>query len=166
MKRLMNKKGQQTAGLPFGMIFAIFLIVVFIVIAFMAIGYFLDWGKTATVGTFYEHLQDSVNTAWEGQASSFSFPIDLPSEITTICFANLSRDTNAFPNEYEQIKDFSHQDANVFLIPPQEAQELEYKLIKRIDLERITNNKNPYCVDAEEKLKISKDFYDKLVMIE
>lgn len=37
MKSVINKKGQQTMGMPFGMMFAIFLIVVFIVIAFLVL---------------------------------------------------------------------------------------------------------------------------------
>ena len=46
-------------GMPFELIFGIFLIIVFIVIAFIAIGGFLDIGRTANVGTFYEDFLNS-----------------------------------------------------------------------------------------------------------
>jgi len=161
-----KKRGQQTVGLPFGMIFSIFLIVVFIVIAFIAIGYFLDFGNTAAVGTFYEDLQVAVSDAWSGQSSNFSFDINLPSDISTVCFANLSEQITGFRDEYGQIERYEVYEANVFLIPPENAEDLQYKLLDKIDLDRITVEDNPYCVDAEGEIRISKGFYDKLVMIE
>ena len=51
MRKGFSKKGQQSMSLPFGMIFAIFMIIVFVVIAFVAVRGFLDVGKTAEVGS-------------------------------------------------------------------------------------------------------------------
>ena len=61
------KKAQQTMSMPFGMIFAIFLIIVFVVFAFMAVGGFLDIGKSADVGMFYDELQEEIVKALSSQ---------------------------------------------------------------------------------------------------
>ena len=127
-------KGQQTMGLPFGMIFAIFLIVIFIVVAFVGIKSFLSFGRTSSVGLFYQELQESVDDAWRGQSSSSHFDINLPSKIDKICFANLSATITNRGKDYEFIKDFYVYEANVFLIPPGAGEGMEWKLIDHLDI--------------------------------
>ena len=167
MKRLVkNKKGQQLMGMPFSMIFAIFLIVVFVVVAFIAVGYFLDIGKSSSVGMFYRELQGAVDDAFSSQSSEVSFDIDLPSNIKFICFANLSARITNQGADYEAIKNYDVYDANVFLVPPEYAQNMQWKFIEHIDVAKITENENPYCVDVKDRMKINKGFYDKLVWIE
>jgi len=167
MKRLVNNKsGQQTMGMPFGMIFAIFLIVVFVVIAFIAVGFFLDIGRTSSVGLFYKELQEAVNGAWSGQSSEFSFDIDLPDGIDEVCFGNLSGVITNKDSRYDEILNYDVYDANTFLVPPENAENMQWKLIEHIDVAKITEKKNPYCVPADGKLRIKKGFYDKLVLIE
>jgi len=166
MKKKMNKSAQQTMGLPFGVIFAIFLIVVFVVIAFIAVWHFLDIGRCAQVGNFYENFQGEINDAWQSQSSEFDLEIVLPSGINKICFANLSADiTNS--EDYEQIKNFEFYKANTFLVPPEKTCDIPYQLIKHINITEITKNENPYCVSVEEDgvLEIKKDFYDKDVVV-
>ena len=160
-----SKRSQHTLGLPFGVIFAIFLIVVFIMIAFIAVNHFLNIGKCAGVGQFYEDLQKGVDEAWTTQSSEFDFEINLPSKIEKVCFANLSAEINN-QEDYEQIERYSVYDANVFLVPPEKSCDMPYKLIKHINITEITNSKNPYCVDVGRKLKIKKTFYGKEVLIE
>ena len=160
-----NKRGQQTMGMPFGMIFAIFLIVVFVVIAFIAVGSFLDIGKSASVGMFYDELQTAVDNAMRGQSSERIFDIDLPSGIERVCFANLSGKITNPGADYEAIRNYDVYDANVFLVPPEKAQNMQWKKIDRINVTKITEVKNPYCVEVEAGLKIQKGFYDRLVWI-
>ena len=152
-------------GLPFSLIFSIFLIVVFIVAAFIAVNYFLGLGRTSEVGLFYRDLQTAVDEAWSGQSSEFNFEVKLPSGIKQICFANLSEKITGSQTDYQQIKNYDVYDANVFLLPPENAERMEYKLIQHINVSRITEQQNPYCVSTDKDLKIKKDFYDKLVAI-
>jgi hypothetical protein len=160
-----NKRGQQTMGMPFGMIFAIFLIVVFVVIAFIAVGFFLDIGKSSGIGLFYRDLQDAVDDAWSEQSGEFDFEIDLPSGIDEVCFGNLSNViTNRAP-KYSEILNYDVYDANTFLIPPSNAQNMQWKLIKHLNISKITEESNPYCVPVENGLRIKKGFYDKSVVI-
>lgn len=166
MVNVIGKRGQQMMGMPFGMIFAIFLIVVFVVIAFIAVGYFLDIGKSASVGLFYDELQGAVNDAVRGQESDRDFVINLPSDVTTVCFANLSAEISNPGADYDAIRNYDVYDANVFLVPPEKAQNMQWKKIERINVTRITVLKNPYCVDVSEGLRIRKGFYDRLVFVE
>ena len=152
-------------GMPFGMIFAIFLIVVFVVIAFIAVGYFLDIGRSANVGDFYRDLQDSVDDAWGQSSGEFDFEISLPSGVERVCFGNLSERITNRGVEYDEIKTLDVYDANVFLYPRAEAEGMDWKLIEHINISLITEIDNPYCVDADGELLISKGFYDRQVLI-
>ena len=163
---MINKRGQQTMGMPFGMIFAIFLIVVFVVIAFIAVGFFLDIGRSSGVGLFYRELQDAVDEAWSEQSGEFDFEIDLPSGIREVCFGNMSGVITNHDPAYKELLNYDVYDANTFLVPPSEAQYMQWKLIQHIDVAKITAVDNPYCVPANGDLRISKGFYDKLVVIE
>lgn len=161
-----NKKGQQVFGLSFGVIFSIFLIVVFIVIAFIAVGAFLGIWHSSDVGFFYRDLQKVVDDAMRGQSSEVDFPIDLPRKIESVCFANLSARITNKGAEYEAIRDYDVYDANVFLVPPEYGEGMEWKNIEHLDLGKITEIENPYCVSAKGELRIGKGFYDKLVWVE
>lgn len=160
-----KRKAQQLMGMPFGMMFAIFLIIVFIVIAFIAVNYFLDFGRCAGVGQFWDNFEDKVDEAYFSQESQFMFDIKLPSGINKICFANLSASiTNQL--DYEYLDNYIYEDANVFLLPFTKACDMEYRQIDRLNIQEITKNKNPYCVDIEQGLKVSKGFYDKFVIVQ
>lgn len=161
-----NKKGQQAIGMSFGMMFAIFLIIVFVVIAFVAVNSFLDLGESASVGLFYDELQNAVDNALRSQESDRKFVINLPSDIKKICFGNLSASITNAGADYDSIRDYEVYDANAFLLPPEKAQSMSWKNIDRINITKITEIKNPYCVDVDVGLKIRKEFYDRLVWIE
>ena len=169
-KRGINKKAQHTMGLPFGVIFAIFLIIVFIVIAFIAVNHFLEIGDCSKVGKFYDDLQDKIGEAISGQESNFLFDVDLPSGIDVICFANLSDDIHGEESDenYQKLRDFEIYDGNIFLLPRGKACDMSWKKMDNINITKITKEKNPYCIDLERRneLRIKKGFYDKYVVIE
>jgi hypothetical protein len=161
-----NKAQQSSIGMSFGTMFSIFLIAVFVVFAFVAIRGFLNIDETAKIGDFYSDLQDEIDTTMNAQSREDEFEINLPGKITHVCFANLSKTiTNRGP-EYEAIKYYDIYDANIFLIPPEEAPNLERKKLQYLNLEEIISNQNPYCVSVKEKLIIKKGFYDKAVTIQ
>ena len=54
---------------------------------------------------------------------------------------------------------------NTFLVPPGSAEGMSFKQIDDIDIAKITEKENPFCVDTGDDLTIGKDFYDKLVVI-
>ena len=161
-----SKLGQQAVGMGFGMIFAIFLIVCFVVFAFIAVNHFFDLGNSASVGLFYDELQEAVDNAGRSQESSREFKINLPSGITHVCFANLSSDITRPGEVYDQIKNYDVYDANVFLIPPEKSQNMQWKLIDRLNISKITEKSNPNCFLVEEGFLVKKGFYDRLVYVE
>ena len=165
----MKKRGQHTMGMPFGIIFAIFLIVVFIVIAFIAVNHFLDIGGCAGVGLFYDELQQEVDDVFVSQESEKQFEIDLPSGVRRVCFGDLNAEitqTDEVLLDYDEISIYKFQEANVFLIPPGQACEMQFTTIEYINITKITSERNPYCVDVSRGLILKKGFYDKYVVVE
>jgi hypothetical protein len=158
-----DKRGQQALGMSFGMIFSIFLIVVFIFVAFMAVSYFLDIGDSAGVGLFYEELQEAVDDVLSSQEAVRSFDIDLPSGIERVCFANLSAEITNYGEDYDNIERYEVYEANVFLVPSENAENMAWKWIDGIDVSKTVAKSNPYCIDVDEGLTLTKGFYDRLV---
>jgi len=164
MKRgiLKNKRGMM--DLPFGLIFSIILIVVFIVVAFIAIRYFLNLGKCSQVGLFYQDFENKINTAWKSTSTSDLFKVSLPSGIDKVCFANMSaRITNT--QDGSLIRSYSP-DSNLFLIPMSATCEMPQKIIAHLNIAEITKTKNPYCISSKSDIKIKKGIYDKFVLVE
>ncbi len=162
----MKKRGQQTTEMPFGIIFAIFLIVIFMIVAFNATKHFMDIGKCSSVGLFYDELQAEIDDIWASQAGEKEFEVTLPSNINKICFANLTERITNPGEDYESLRIYDIQNANTFLIPPENSCNMAYKNIKHINISEITSNKNPYCIEVSANLKLKKGFYDKYVIIE
>ena len=105
IKRLLkSKRGEGVFGMSFSMIFSIILIIFFIMAAFMAIRFFMNFQKKSQVGFFLDDLQNSIDKAWQGQESSFNFEKALPSGIDYVCFINLTEPViGADPVEEEVI---------------------------------------------------------------
>ncbi|MFA4960602.1 MAG: hypothetical protein WC548_02960 [Candidatus Pacearchaeota archaeon] len=162
----MKKKAQESIGMSFGVIFAIFLIIIFLLVAFFTIKHFLDIEKTSKVGLFYRDFQESVDSAFISQSTEFNFEINLPPKIEKICFANLSAKITGNQADYKELENYDIYEANVFLIPSQFAESMEYKLINHLNITKIIENKNPYCIPVSQNILIKKDFYDRLVSVE
>ena len=154
-------------SIPFGIIFSIFLIIIFIIVAFYGINHFLSIGDCAKVGGFYTDLQKQVDNVWESQASdNNSFDINLPSGTEKVCFYNSSAPyTQNAKTDYSKIQN-NDPEHNLFILPSGKACDMPSYEIKHIDLVKITAVRNPYCVDVSQQLKIKKDFYDKYVTIQ
>ena len=160
---MMKKRGQQMMGMSFGMIFAIFLIAVFFVIAFIAINSFLDYGRGSKIGFFYEDFQEEVNDAWASQSRNTFFEVDLPRGIKKVCFADFNAINYVKDSE---VRDYEvHEESNTFLIPLKKSEGIGHKNIGHLDIGNITSSENPYCINVEDGINIKKDFYDKLVSV-
>jgi hypothetical protein len=160
---LKNKKGQETMSLPFGLIFSIILIVVFLVIAFIAVRYFLDLADCTGVGQFYDNFQSKIDEAWNTGTSSFKFKTGLPSNLDKICIYNYTGEiTNKIDGKEITNKE---PEATVYLLPQGNSCGMYFKEIKHLDIGKLTQSQNPRCFNAS-SLIIKKDFYDKFVSIE
>ena len=165
--KLMNKKAQQTMGMPFSVIFSIILIVVFLVVAGIVVKHFLDLQKCSEISIFLKGLQDDVDKVWQSSAREETFAAGLPSAIKEVCFTNFTEAlTN---NKYSDVKiRYGFYNPNFFFYPPEKACEIPYYTIKHINITNMITGNNPYCIKNENnpKIKISKGFYESLVRIE
>jgi len=81
----MKKRGQMK--LSFGMIFSIFLIIIFLSAAIYAIIKFVGLQHTIQIESFKNDLQTDVNKMWQSQQGSQIKKYYLPKKISEVCFA-------------------------------------------------------------------------------
>ena len=139
-----DKRGQMK--LSFGMIFSIFLIIIFIAFAVYAITKFINLQKTIQIESFGNGLQEDVNNMWKSPRGSQPETYSLPNKIEAVCFTN---------NEFKNLMFRS-------------SELIDRKNIMYIDVSKITASEDPYCIpniNGKVKLIISKDFNEDLVTI-
>jgi len=132
--------------LSFGMIFSIFLIIIFIAFAFYAIKMFVGMQKEIQIKSFARDLQADIDRAYYGDRTSQNETYVLPNKIEAVCFTN-DRFNNLVFRSSELIDE---------------------KNIENIDIEKITETENPFCIDnidGKVKLIIQKDYGENLVTI-
>jgi len=142
-----NKKGQEIFGLSFGMIFAVILIIFFVIIAFIVINQFLCTRDCAKSGIFFSELNNKVKDAFNSGDITSRYPIDLPSKVLAVCFANLTEDFKGTNKAIgDEIATYDTED-NLFLYAPKKTccNFISYD-IEHLDLAKITATENPYCI--------------------
>jgi hypothetical protein len=166
-----SKHAQEFLGMSFSVIFSIFLIIFFIVVAFIAIKAFLSSQQCAKIGIFTKDLQYEIDKAWNSQVSDYEFKRSLPSNLQYVCFANLSKpmqNTGIESDIGEEIRIYEESGDNMFLYPLEKACELPNNKVKHLNIEEMTKTKNPYCIKTSRGqivLKIEKGFSDILVSV-
>lgn len=163
-----EKKGQME--ISFSTIFSVILIAVIIVVAFYVIRYFIELGNCGKIGMFYENLQDRVDDAFNREETSTSFKIQLPSGITYACIADMEKgltsDIAIEKGIFNEIKRTRIPGANIFLYPREKSCDMQAREIKHIDLQGITEQRNPYCFKNGADIKILKSYSDRLVFLQ
>ncbi|MFH1326732.1 MAG: hypothetical protein ABIH59_01230 [archaeon] len=147
----MKKRGQMK--LSFGMIFSIILIIAFLVFAFYAIRMFLGVTDSAKIVKFRENLQEDIDDLWKGTKGSQRIGYELPGKIEKVCFKDPERD-------YEY---------NLIFEPEDSVGGVEPININNIDIDKITEDENPYCIENKNRkinILLKKDFGDELVILE
>jgi len=164
-----NKKGQGVMGLSFGVIFSIFLIIFFVIIAFIVINSFLKTQKCAQIGIFKDDFQNEIKKAWNSPKQISTFKGRLPSNLDYVCFANLSQQIKGIYNEIgEDISIYEGENANMFLHPIEKTCDIPYHNIRYLDMETIISSRNPYCIEVEKgniDIEIQKELGDRFVRI-
>ena len=156
-------------GIPFTMIFSILLIIVFIVVAFIAIRHFMGIKKCAEIGIFTDNLKTRIDGVWKAEAANDIFSESLSSGIKYVCFVNFSMPKKGeFLNLYDDLKYTSNIDSNFIFYPMGAACDPADKKISHLNMGEILKYKNPNCFKAEGKvdLTIKKSLDDVLVTIE
>ena len=164
-----NKKAQGVFGLSFSTIFSIFLIIFFVVVAFIVIRAFLNTQKCAQVGIFKDDFQDEIKRAWNSPKQISTFKGRLPSGLDYVCFANLSkRITGQYDDVGEEISIYEGENANLFLSPIEKACDLASHNINYLDLESIIASRNPYCIAIDNgniDIDIKKELGDRFARV-
>lgn len=167
---LQNRKGQ--IKMSVNMIFSIFLIAVFIVVAIIAVMSFLDITPTIETGMFIDDLQNQINFLWSSPGGDvYGFENRLDSDVDYVCFVDI--ETPAFGDcgnidcteLYNELNRKSS--ANLYFYPRIDVNP-PYTYIENINLTRITETRNPYCIENDNgniKMILEKDIGEALVTI-
>ncbi len=165
-----NIRGQQILGLSFGVIFSIFLIIFFIVIAFIVIKNFLQVQNCTRIGLFLEKFKADVKKTWNSQIDSHVFRGDLPSKIEYVCFVDI---TESVEGEFDYMENtvslYKDKDVNLFFYPFSSACEMPFHNIPHLDIDFIIAfNENPFCIEVNKGtifITVEKDLNEPLVNI-
>tara|TARA_Y100000296_G_C5149232_1_gene245474 strand:- start:981 stop:1478 length:498 start_codon:yes stop_codon:yes gene_type:complete len=164
----MNKRGQMK--LSFGMIFSIILIVIFLAFSVFAIQKFLEIQDAAQVSKFSSNLQEDIDKIWRGSQGSIEKEYTIPKGVTYVCFTDYSSGKKGkYIVVYDSLLQTYFEKENFFFYPLGSGLGLNSKEVKHIDLEKTTENENPFCIenlDNKLKLIIKKNFGEVLVTIE
>ena len=162
-----DKLGQ--IKMSFGMIVSIILIIIFISVAFFAISKFLGLQKSVQVGQFKDKLQFDVDKIWKSSQGSQEIEYTVPSKIEKVCFVDYNS-----PEEgedaliYDDLKKAYFGSENFIFYPVGSGEGLDSTVINHIDLDLITEEQNPFCLDnigGKVKMTLSMDFGESLVKI-
>lgn len=163
----MKKRGQ--LKISFGMIFSIILMVIFIAFSIFSIQKFLEIQDTVQIGKFTDNFKADIDKMWRGSQGSIEKEYDLPKGVIYICFTDYSFEKKGeYENLYNAFLEVYFEKENFFFYPVGSGQGLDSKEIKHIDLEKITENENPLCIEnfnGKIKLVIKKNFGEALVTI-
>jgi hypothetical protein len=161
-----SKAGQ--LKLSFGMIFSIILIIIFLSFAFYAIGKFLSISNSVKAGKFSDDFQSDVNKIWKSSQASQEFEYILPSKTEEICFIDYSSDSRGNEIIYDNLRVLYYEKENLFFYPIGSSGGTNALEIEHLNIEKITENENPFCIDTEEgkvKMTLKKNYDETLVNI-
>jgi hypothetical protein len=168
MKKKRGRKAQ--LKLSFGMIFSVILIVIFIAFAFYAIQKFLNIERAIQVGQFVDDLQSDIDKMWKSSQGSQETEYFLPSKVGYVCFVDYFSNKKGTNQEfYSKLKQVYNEYENLIFYPVGSAQGLDAVEIKNINIEKITENENPFCIEnikGKVEMIIKKEYGEALVMIE
>jgi len=160
----MKKRNVGQLQIGFGMIFSIIIIIFTIAVAFYVISYFIKLGRCTDVSLFYSDLEERIDKAWASPITKDVYIGKLPNGIESVCFGNLTSVPEGNKVEYESLKKYRNQNANVFLYPLTKScsNSVPYFYIQHAETEEF------FCVKVisnKAKISIMKDSGDVLVKI-
>jgi len=155
--------------MPFGVIFSIILIAIFLVVAFMVIKHFLSLQKCSEISIFMKSFQENVDEVWKSSSRTKTMDVILPGVIEEVCFVDFNSTLTRDVSKYADAKSrYAFHSPNFFFYPPERACGVSYYSFKHINMtQTISDNGNPFCLknDGTEKISISKGFYESLVKL-
>ena len=145
------------------------MIIVFIAFAFYVIKILISNHEKGLVGFFVNDLRNDVDSAWKGTQSSQEISYTLPKKVAYVCFVDYSsRERGVNEEFYRKLKQVYYEYENLIFYPVGSAQGLDSVEIKHINIEKITERENPFCIEninGKVKMTIKKNFGEELVLI-
>jgi len=161
----LRKKSRGQMKLSFNMIFSLILIVVFLGFGIFAITKFLGMQKATQILNFKTNLQEDVDEIWRSSKGSQEISYTLPSSIKEVCFVDFSK---TIREEYGDLTRVNNGFENLAFFPVGSGDGNDATKINHINLEQITLERNPYCVQVKKgkvSMTLSKNYGDALVLI-
>ena len=156
-----EKRGQ--LRISFGVIFSIFLIVLFLFFAFKIIASFISVDKCAELTTFHISFQKAIDKAQASHSTNQQFKINLDASIDKICFIDL----NSSKKGPHQFPDKWNPGDNFFILSRGEGcEQVSNNQFTGLNITKITSSKNPVCFENPGELLIKKTVYSRIVTIE
>lgn len=169
-KRLLeNKEGQ--LKISFGMIFSIFLIVVFLAFAFMGINRLLSTNENVLIGKFVSEFSADVETVWKSNEVNQIYSYKLPGKVKGVCILDSESSGSGSGLEFydDLMFEVSSIEENLFFYPPSSSGNLGGSVISYVDMGQTTLTDNPLCIkvnDGEVDIKLIKTRGNPLVIVE
>ena len=144
----MEKRGQGIFGISFGALFSIFIIIAILAVGFFVIRSLLDVNDCAEIGLFKKELQAQIDDAWASGSVDKNWPssdtVKFPNDLEAICFGTLSLPVDGTNNYfYSKIVPLNTpSEANIYFYPPEICKDLFYN-----ELEKVHFN-NFFCINA------------------
>lgn len=165
----LDERGQQILGMSFGFIFSIFLIVFFILIAFIVIKQFLSAKDCTLLGIFLDSFKADIKKSWNSQIDSHTFRGNLPTKITHVCFTDLTKPIKGnFVDIGHSLTVYEGKEINTFFYPTGKACEIPAHNVPHLDIETITKTHNPFCINVVKGtifIEVEKELNDPLVKV-
>lgn len=163
------KKRKAQMKMSFGMIFSIILIIAFLGFTFYAIKFILDLQKTAQLGQAIDEIESDVDGVWKSSQSSKKEEYNIPGKIEYLCFVDADSEAKGDYRDFEdEFSMFYGEGKNMFFYPMKEAGDISAMEIKHLDIEEMTSEDNPYCIEKENgkiEIVLKKEFEENLVRV-
>ncbi len=157
--------------ISFGMIFSIIIIVALIGVAVYGITIFLDVGKSAEMGLFYDEFQKSVDEIWSSATTNRVIDFSIPNGIEFVCFGSIANNIDAgrYNTQLKNLRTassgFQQQSSNTFLYPPEKAGDFAFKKIEKIDTSPLGTFDCFPVRDRKVSIRLSKGEFESLVKV-
>ena len=162
-----GKNGQMK--LSFGMIFSIILIIIFLAFAFYSIRKFIGISDAVKIGNFKDDLESGIEKLWKATQGSQEMEYFLPKKVAAVCFVDYSSAKRGPKKDiYDKLKQVFYGDENMIFYPIGSSEGLDSAEIKHIDINKTTEDENPFCVDnikGKTSMTLKKNYGENLVTI-
>lgn len=165
----MQKRGKKAQfQIGFGMIFSMILIVVFIVVAFIAVNAFLGISCSVETGSFIKDLDSEINRIWKGAGENTMKEFKINGcNFEYVCFYDVASNINGeYVSFADDIRIFTGDkgDHNLYFYPRSES-DVPSVFVDHVNMD-LPNN--PYCFKKTNNavnIRLSKSFNEALVRV-